>query len=240
MTTEIKVQNWENELFGNLTTFSKEGSSKIFFIGKEVAEALGYIDTSQAIRKHCKGGVEMTLPSAGGQQLTKIIPESDVYRLVMRSKLPNAEMFQDWVMEVILPSIKKHEAYITDNKLKDLVKNPQLIVELAQELIKEKKRADYAEDKVSMLVHADMTFTVTAVAKEIGISAQELNKIMYVDKIQYMSDKKWVPYQKYQDKGLFSIKSVISEHTGKVHHSTRLTSEGRAFVINRYRNLNKL
>lgn len=79
-----------------------------------MAEKLGYVDTTQAIRKHCKGGVETTLPTAGGMQTMKVIPESDVYRLVMRSKLEEAEKFQDWVVEEVLPSIRKRGMYVTD------------------------------------------------------------------------------------------------------------------------------
>jgi anti-repressor protein len=76
-----------------------------------VAEILGYSNVSGAISDHCKGASESLLPSAGGPQMTKIIPERDVYRLVMRSKLKSAEKFEDWVVGDVLPTIRKTGKY---------------------------------------------------------------------------------------------------------------------------------
>lgn len=83
----------------------------IWFVAKDVAECLAYTNPLKAVRDHCKGVNETFIPSAGGRQLIKIIPESDVYRLVMRSKLPAAEQFQTWVCEEVLPSIRKTGGY---------------------------------------------------------------------------------------------------------------------------------
>ncbi len=82
-----------------------------WFVAKDVAQLLGYRDTSQAIRAHCKGAVELTLPSGRGSQKTIVIPEHDLYRLIMRSKLPAAEEFEEWVVGVVLPSIRKTGSY---------------------------------------------------------------------------------------------------------------------------------
>ena len=101
-----------------------------WFVAKDVAEVLGYSDTSKVVRAHCKNpvqvvGVESTHPGNGGKggmraatQIT-IIPESDVYRLIMRSKLPSAERFEEWVVAEVLPTIRKHGVYMTPEKLEE-------------------------------------------------------------------------------------------------------------------------
>lgn len=81
------------------------------FVAKDVAEILGYKEPGLAVRTHCKGGVKHTLPTNGGPQTLTLIPESDVYRLIIRSKLPAAEKFEKWIMEEVLPTIRKTGKY---------------------------------------------------------------------------------------------------------------------------------
>lgn len=107
MKEEITI--YTHEEFGELRAIDLEGQP--FFIAKDVAGALGYKNPQEAVRNHCKGVSETLTPSKGGNQSTKIIPESDVYRLIMRSKLEEAERFQDWVCEEVLPSIRKTGVY---------------------------------------------------------------------------------------------------------------------------------
>lgn len=98
--------------FGNLRCIEKDGEP--WFVGKDVAAALGYGDTTQAIRKHVdpedKGGVEMTTP--GGKQKVIIINESGLYSLIFGSKLEKAKRFKHWVTSEVLPCIRKHGGYI--------------------------------------------------------------------------------------------------------------------------------
>lgn len=82
-----------------------------WFVAADVARVLGYTNPHEAVRTHCKGVSEILTPSAGGQQTVKIIPERDVYRLVMRSRMPNAERFEEWVVGDVLPSIRKTGGY---------------------------------------------------------------------------------------------------------------------------------
>lgn len=82
------------------------------FVAKDVATVLGYKEPGLAVRTHCKGGVKRTLPTAGGPQEMTLIPERDLYRLIMNSKLPNAEAFEEWVVGTVLPTIRKTGAYI--------------------------------------------------------------------------------------------------------------------------------
>lgn len=101
---------FHSDLFGDLTVLTHDDGS-LWFIGKEVAEKLGYNDPNYAIRTHCKGGEETSTPTKGGMQTVKIIPERDVYRLVMKSKLPTAEKFEEFVVSEVLPSIRKTGSY---------------------------------------------------------------------------------------------------------------------------------
>ena len=105
--TDIKI--FEREEFGSVRVVMRDDEP--WFVARDVAIALGYADPADAVQRHCKKvndsnmGVSPMVPSP------KIIPESDVYRLVMRSNLPNAEKFQDWVVEEVLPSIRKSGSY---------------------------------------------------------------------------------------------------------------------------------
>src|SRR5699024_9886249 len=91
----------------------------VMFIAKDVAAALGYKNLSDAVSKHCKRVSRFATPSEGGTQEMNVIPESDVYRLIMRSKLPAAEAFEDWVVEEVLPSIRKAGGYVDGLSVSD-------------------------------------------------------------------------------------------------------------------------
>jgi len=107
---------------------------EVWFVGNDVAAALGYSLTAKAIRTHCKGVSEVDTPTAGGIQSVKIIPERDVYRLIMRSKLPSAQQFEEWVVGEVLPTIRKHGAYLTSSAIERTLTDPDYLIQLAQRL----------------------------------------------------------------------------------------------------------
>lgn len=142
------VQIFNNERFGRVRVAMT--SDKPMFFANDVAKALGYVEYQKAVRTHCKGVSEMDTPTAGGIQRVKYIPESDVYRLVMRSKLPQAEQFQDWVCDEVLPAIRKTGGYMVA-KVDD---TPEMImaraVLVANETInRQKQQLEQAEKKSS-------------------------------------------------------------------------------------------
>lgn len=110
------------------------------FVASDVAKALGYSRPADAITAHCKGSVKHRLPTNGGMQELKIIPEGDVYRLITHSKLPAAEKFESWVFDEVLPSIRKHGAYMTEDTIKKAMAEPDFIIKLATELKKEQEQ----------------------------------------------------------------------------------------------------
>ena len=138
---ETQIQRFEHEQFGNIRAIDHDGEP--WFVGNDVAAALGYARPRDAIRKFCKGGVKMTLPSASGQQETVVIPEPDLFRLIMHSNLPHAEAFQDWVFEEVLPTIRKHGGYQVGER-----REPRDIYEYAEALLEERDRRQLAEDRV--------------------------------------------------------------------------------------------
>lgn len=111
MTNELQV--FENPRFGAIRTL--EEGEKVLFCGKDVCSALGYKDTTNAMKQHCRGVVKRHLTdSLGRVQETNFIPEGDIYRLAAKSELPGADKFESWIFDDVLPSIRKHGAYISD------------------------------------------------------------------------------------------------------------------------------
>ena len=125
---EIKI--FTNSQFGQIRAVEVEG--KPMFVASDVAKALGYAKPNNAINDNCKYATRVTgiMDAMGRLQEMAIIPESDIYRLVMRSKLPQAEAFQDWVCEDVLPSIRKHGAYLTPETVIQMFRNPDALIQL--------------------------------------------------------------------------------------------------------------
>ena len=105
-----QMEIFKNPEFGSIRTFEQDGN--VLFCGKDVAEALGYRRTADAITAHCKGVCVLPTPSNGGIQQMKFISEGDVYRLIVHSKLPSAERFERWVFDEVLPSVRKQRTLL--------------------------------------------------------------------------------------------------------------------------------
>lgn len=152
MANEIQIFN--NPQFGEIRTLADEANEPLF-CAKDVATALGYADTADAIQRHCKSGKKVFHPHAngiGGVNMV-FITEKDVYRLIMRSNLPDAEKFQDWVCDDVLPSIRKTGQY----SVKPLTQG-QMLVQMAQAyeaqermLLEQQRRQSIIEHKVEVI-----------------------------------------------------------------------------------------
>lgn len=106
-----ELQIFENPEFGKVRTVSVE--DKVYFVANDVAKALGYTVPKDAVTRHCKGALKRRCLTEGGEQEMKVIPEGDVYRLVIKSQLPAAEKFESWIFDEVLPAIRKTGGYIT-------------------------------------------------------------------------------------------------------------------------------
>lgn len=130
------LQIFNNPDFGEIRTIS-EGEN-VLFCGADVARALGYSNTQDAIIRHCKGVVKHdVITSTRGKQEMSFIPEPDLYRLVFRSKLPTAEKFTDWVTMEVLPTIRKHGAYMTPQTLQAAISDPDYLLQIVTALKEE-------------------------------------------------------------------------------------------------------
>ena len=228
------LQIFNSEEFGEIRTVEING--KLYFVANDVAKALGYKRPADAVTAHCKGSVKHRYLTDGGEQELKVIPEGDLYRLIMESKFPSAEKFEEWVMDEVLPTIHKHGIYATDNVIDNILNNPDFGIELLTKLKEERTARVEAERKNAILMHVNKTYTVTEVAKELGLrSATQLNKILAEKKIQYSVNGTWVMYSKYSDLGYEEIKQEVLD-SGKVIYHRRITQMGREFILSLFQN----
>lgn len=227
---------FENEKFGNVRIAIGENNEPLF-CAIDVATALGYKEPRQAVAMHCKSAELVYCPHANGIGGTniKFIKESDVYRLIMKSELETAIDFQDWVCEDVLPSIRKNGIYATDNVIDQILNNPDFGIELLTKLKEERTARIEAESTVAILTHTNKTYTVTEVAKELGMkSANELNNKLHEKGIQYKVNNTWVPYTDYASLAWFEIKQETLDN-GKVIYHRKITGIGRKAIIDLFK-----
>lgn len=228
---QTKVTVFNNEEFGEVRTVTIDGEPWI--VGKDVATALGYADTFGALKKHVMDSDKLVcqIDSAGQKRDVTVINESGVYTLIFGSKLKSAERFKHWVTSEVLPCIRKNGIYATDNVIDNILNNPDFGIELLTKLKEERAARIEAEKTNAILMHVNKTYTMTEIAKEIGLkSANELNKILAEKKIQYKSNGTWVMYSDYSDLGYESIKQETLD-SGRVIYYRRITQLGRKFIL---------
>jgi prophage antirepressor-like protein len=141
--TFMELQIFSNEEFGEVRMTEIDG--KPYFVATDVATALGYINPRKAVNDHCKGVTKRDTPTSSGVQQMSYINEGDLYRLIMKSKLPSAEKFESWVMDEVLPSIRKTGSYS-----KPLTTSEQIRL-LAQGNTELTERVDKIEDKITSI-----------------------------------------------------------------------------------------
>lgn len=243
---EIKI--FESAEFGSVRTAEIDG--KPYFAGKDIASALGYAETAKAIREHCKGVSEIDTPTNGGVQKMKYISEGDVYRLITHSRLPEAEKFEHWVFDEVLPSIRKHGAYMTDDVLHRAITEPDFLIQLATELKEEQEKRRALENTVAVqsqqitelqpkasyydvVLNSKDLLSIGKIAKDFGKSAVWLNKWLHEQGVQYKQGEIWLLYQKYAEQGYTSTKTQpYNGDDGTVHTKvhTYWTQKGRLFI----------
>ncbi|MDT2471900.1 phage antirepressor [Enterococcus avium] len=211
-----------------------------YFVANDVAKTLGYKNPSKATNDHCKKAIETWgNDSLGRRQKFKIIPESDVYRLIIKSNLPSAEKFESWVMEEVLPQIRKHGMYATD----ELLNNPDLLIEVATKLKEERTLRMIAEQRVNELqpkadyydriLNNKGLVTVSTIAKNYGMSAVSFNKLLHELGIQFNQSGTWLLYSRFQDKGYTHIEPFdYEDKNGNRQVKTRMkwTQKGHIFL----------
>ena len=241
---ELKI--FENPDFGKVRTMEINGEP--YFVGKDVAEILGYSNPQKAIREHVddddKGVNEMVTP--GGAQQLVCINESGLYSLILSSKLPKAKEFKRWVTSEVLPSIRKHGLYATE----ELISNPDIAIAAFQALKEEREKNRKLADTVAVqnqqiaelqpkasyydvVLNCKDLLSITEIAKDYGKSAKWLNNYLHENKVQYKQGNIWLLYQNHAEKGYTNTKTqTFNGNDGNVHTKvhTYWTQKGRLFI----------
>lgn len=234
------IQTFTNDAFGAIRTIT--GGGQTLFCGKDVAVALGYSNTKDALTRHCKGvGKHYPLETAGGIQQVRFITEGDLYRLIISSKLPAALKFEAWVFDEVLPTIRRHGMYAYDELLADdeFLEHAiaTLRAERAKRLAAEQALLE-ASPKVSyydLVLQSDSLLTTTAIAKDYGLSAKKLNRILREEGIQFRQSGRWFLYAKYAEQG-YTQSKTHEYGEGQTRTHMYWTQKGRLFIYDLLKN----
>ncbi len=244
------LQIFKNTEFGEIRTMTI--NNEPWFVGKDVASILGYTDTFGAIKKHVDEEDKQNCQNNSFEtpRGMTIINESGLYSLILSSKLPKAKEFKRWVTSEVLPAIRKHGAYMTEQTLEQALTSPDFLIKLATELKTERaKRAELeAENAIQkqqlielnpkatyydLVLQCKDLISTTQIAKDYGKSAMWLNKLLAENKIQFKQSDIWILYKKYAEQGYTQTKtdSYIGKD-GEAHTRPRTcwTQKGRLFI----------
>lgn len=241
---ENKLEVFQNQEFGSIRMVEIDGEA--WMVGKDVAQALGYTNPRKAMLDHVdeedKGVTKCD--TLGGEQEMTIINESGLYSLVLSSKLPNAKKFRRWVTSEVIPSIKRHGAYMTPETLQAAILNPDTMIQLCQQLKAEQDRnaqlkaensALVVQNQIAApkaeyfdaLVDRNLLTNFRQTAKELGVKERDFvaflleHKYIYRDKAGHL-----LPYASRND-GLFEIKECFNDKTSWKGTQTLITPKGR-------------
>lgn len=235
---ELKI--FEHSDFGEVRIITKDGEP--MFCLADVCKALGIGNASQLkTRLKTPGvvtnevGVQTGIKADGTPAMQNVtmtfINEANLYRVIFQSRKEAAEKFTDWVTSDVLPSIRKHGIYATDNVIDEILNNPDFGIELLTTLKNERKARIEAERKNAILTHVNKTYTMSEIAKELNLrSATELNKMLSDKKIQYKVNGTWVLYSDYSNLGYEDIKQEVMDN-GRVIYHRKITQLGREFIL---------
>ena len=229
-----------------------EQNGEPWFVGKDVADILGYTNQNEAIQDHVDeedklnsktlSSFELNLGQRGGW----LINESGLYSLIMSSKMPKAKQFKRWVTSEVLPSIRKHGLYAVDEVLAD----PDILISALMELKEERRKAKALEDTVAVqnqqiaemrpkasyydvVLNCKDLVSISVIAKDYGWSAKRMNDYLHEKGVQYRQGKIWLLYQKYAERGYTNTKThSYPGSDGELHTSvhTYWTQAGRLFI----------
>ena len=239
---ENKMETFNSKEFGSVRII--EEGSKCLFCAQDVAKSLGYTNFRDAIRRHCKGVVKRDSLTKGGIQSLSYIPEGDVYRLIVHSKLPSAERFEKWVFDEVLPTIRKHGAYMTDSLLEQAANNADVAAQVAKALYEERSLNKKLAGQLA-LTEAQLTTAlpkaayydalvacpnctgVRLTAKELGVPQSMFTAYLVRKKYAYYDESgRMHPYALPYRNGLFIVREFIAKNG---HSGTQMliTPKGR-------------
>ncbi|MCB5713619.1 BRO family protein [Lactonifactor longoviformis] len=246
---EIKI--FENEEFGQVRTLLIGGEP--WFVGRDIAEILKYSNTRKAIADHVDDDDKtdgVTIRDAiGRSQKPIIINESGLYSLILSSKLPNAKKFKRWVTSEVLPSIRKHGAYIIMPKLEEIMANPESLELLLKQLLAETQKNKKLEQQLTVfapkgeyydrLIETEMLTNLRITAHELGIKPMAFTQFLLDNKYVYRdTQQKVLPYQPYIHEGVFVIKDF--RKNGFHGKQTLITVYGKLYLLTELKKENRI
>jgi anti-repressor protein len=227
----------------------KDDEGEPWWVAKDLTDILGYANGSRDVQRHCK--YAKTLNSTEAVELTDsprgvlVVPESDLYRLIMRSDKPDAERFQDWVVEEVLPSIRRHGAYMTPQTIEEALTSPDFIIQLATKLKEEQQaRKNLEAEKAVMtpkvrgyetLMSGENTISIGDLAKAITHSPAigRTNMFQFLRDMSVLMSSN-LPYQIHRDADRFEViavpKTGFNGGETRIFEQTRVTGKGIDFV----------
>lgn len=232
-----KIQEFFSEQFGTIRTVNLDGV--IYFYGIDIAKALGYSNASKAVTTHCKRIVTKVLETSNSQNgktvkgKVSLISKSDIYRLIVKSKLESADQFESWIFDEILPRIESTGAYIEEGREEEMVqkyfpsfsKEAQTI--MVNDLIKQNKELKEFYDD---LMNTEGLMSINTMAKELGIGEYKLFAFLRNKKVFfYDKDMVNIPYERFRKEGKFAVKETHC-HDGNIRSVTYATKKGLDYV----------
>lgn len=245
---EIKI--FTNEQFGRMRTVNQDG--ECWFVGKDVAEILGYKNPQEAIRTHVededKGVSEILTP--GGIQKMPTINESGLYSLILSSKLPAAKQFKHWVTSEVLPTLRKHQVYATPDTVEKILEDPDTIIRILLEMKEERARRVKAEEQIRLdapkvlfadcVSQADTDILVGELAKLLKQNGMDIGQNRLYEKLRaegFIMKNSTIPTQRAMEMGLFRVieRSIMQPNgTTRITQTTKVTGKGQQYFVNRY------
>lgn len=249
------VKVFQNNQFGNIRTVIID--NKPYFVAVDVAKALGYERPADAVSQHCVRSVKHRVENSRGQMReTTVIPEGDLYRLITHSKLPTAQEFESWVFDEVLPSIRQHGAYMTEETLEKALTSPDFLIELATKLKVEQEARRRAETKIEQdkpkVIFADAVSTskttilvgeLAKLLKQNGVNIGEKRLFSWLRDNGYLVKRKGTDYnsptQKSLELGILEIKEGSHIHSDghvTITKTPKVTGKGQQYFINKFLN----
>ena len=260
-----QLQIFTNEEFGEIRMVEVNG--KPYAVGVDIARALEYSSPSKAVIQHCKGITKLGIPSEGGIQETNVIPEGDIYRLIIKaadqSKNLNikakAERFESWIFDEVLPTIRKHGAYMTPEKIEEVLMNPDTIIQLATTLKEEQQKRIQAERQLEeqkpKVIFADAVSTsrtsilvgeLAKIMRQNGIDTGQNRLFQWLRDNGYLIKRKGTDYnmptQYSMDLGLFEVKETVITHADghtSISKTPKVTGKGQIYFINKFKEIQR-
>lgn len=255
---ELKV--FDNPEFGEVRTVEVNG--KPYFVASDVARSLGYKRPNDAVSAHCKGtlkrriGVQTGVKADGSPAMQEIemlvIPEGDIYRLVIKSQLPTAEKFESWIFDEVLPTIRKHGAYMTDDTLEKALTSPDFLIQLATKLKEEQERnkalqadnermkpKEIFADAVSASDSSMLVRDLAKIIRQNGVPIGEKRFYKWLRENGYICKGTTSPTQKAMELGLFEVIIRTVERGNGLPietKTTKVTGKGQQYFINKFLN----